>query len=115
MVYVGADGTVIPLYNHNATITLSGFGSSGVTKGGYEINRDTNAASYSWWASTMYYHGDQIGSARLMASHRGWPVWEGTFLPHREGYKPQITAKHSKINRQERGPTSRPAFFWAPY
>jgi len=79
MVFVGADGTVIPLYNHNQTITLSGFGSSGMTHGGYEINHDPNAGPYSWWASTMYYHGDQIGSSRLMTSDGGWPV--GTFLP----------------------------------
>jgi hypothetical protein len=115
MVYVGADGTVIPLYNHNATITLSGFGSSGMTQGGYEINRDPNTGSYSQQMSTMYYHGDQIGSSRLMTSDGGWPVWQGTFLPYGEEYNQQITTNHYKFTGKERDSESGLDYFGARY
>src|SRR5258708_9579771 len=115
MVFVGADGTVIPLYNHNQTISLYGFGSSGMTQGGYEINHDPNATSYSWWASTMYYHGDQIGSSRLMTSDGGWPVWQGTFLPYGEEYNQQITTNHYKFTGKERDSESGLDYFGARY
>src|SRR5258708_7422349 len=115
MVFVGADGTVIPLYNHNQTISLYGFGSSGMTQGGYEINHDPNATSYSGWASTMYYHGDQIGSSRLMTSDGGWPGWQGTFLPYGEEYNPQITTNHYKFTGKERDSESGLDYFGARY
>jgi hypothetical protein len=40
--------------------------------------------------TTWYYHGNQIGSLRLMSANGGWPVWQGTFLPYGEEYNPQI-------------------------
>ena len=49
-----------------------------------------------------YYHGDQIGSSRLMTSAQGWPIWQGTFLPFGEEYNPQISTNHYKYGGHER-------------
>ncbi len=113
IVYEAADGTVIPLYNHNQTISLSGFGSSGVAQPIY--NRDPGAGSYSQLMSTMYYHDDQIGSSRLMTSDGGWPVWQGTFLPYGEEYNQQITTNHYKFTGKERDSESALDYFGARY
>ncbi len=115
IVYRAADGTVIPLYNHNPTISLSGFGSSGVSGASYEINVDANAGPYSDSVATMYYHGDQIGSSRLMTSGGGWPVWQGTFLPYGEEYNAQMSTNHYKFTGKERDDESGLDYFGARY
>src|SRR5258708_32050050 len=98
LVYTGVDGTIQPLFSENPTLPgLSSSGSSGMPTGRLRDKPRPNATSYSWWASTMYYHGDQIGSSRLMTSDGGWPVWQGTFLPYGEEYKPPITTHHYKF------------------
>ncbi len=63
----------------------------------------------------MYYHGDQIGSSRLMTSDGGWPVWQGTFLPYGEEYNPQITTNHYKFTGKERDNESGLDCFGARY
>src|SRR5258708_13438211 len=63
----------------------------------------------------MYYHGDQIGSSRLMTSDGGWPVWQGTFLPYGEEYNPQITTNHYKFTGKERDSESGLDYFGARY
>jgi RHS repeat-associated protein len=63
----------------------------------------------------MYYHGDQIGSSRLMTSDGGWPVWQGTFLPYGEEYNQQITTNHYKFTGKERDSESGLDYFGARY
>jgi len=63
----------------------------------------------------MYYHGDQIGSSRLMTSDGGWPVWQGTFLPYGEEYNPEITTNHYKFTGKERDSESGLDYFGARY
>jgi hypothetical protein len=54
------------------------------------MNRDSSAATYAY--SIHSYHGDQIGSSRLMTARTRWPVWQGTFLPFGEEYNPRSAA-----------------------
>ncbi len=116
LVYTGADGTIQPLFSENPTLPgLSSSGSSGMTPGRLRDQPRPNATSYSWWASTMYYHGDQIGSSRLMTSDGGWPVWQGTFLPYGEEYNQQITTNHYKFTGKERDSESGLDYFGARY
>ena len=70
----------------------------------------TNAAQ-----TTYYYHGDQIGSSRLMTSGGGWPVWQGTFLPYGEEYNAQIGTNHYKFTGKERDDESGLDYFGARY
>jgi RHS repeat-associated protein len=62
-----------------------------------------------------YYHGDQIGSSRLLTAAGGWPVWQGTFLPFGEEYSPQITTNHYKFTGKERDTESGLDNFGARY
>src|SRR6266481_2286103 len=65
--------------------------------------------------TTYYYHGDQIGSSRVMTSGGGWPVWQGTMLPYGEEYNPQITTNHYKFTGKERDSESGLDYFGARY
>ena len=93
----GADGTVYPVYTQEASIPVStwGYGQSNVA---YTFDA---VSSPDVKANTYYYHGDQIGSARLLTSSGGWPVWQGTFLPFGEEYNPQISSNHYKFSGME--------------
>jgi RHS repeat-associated protein len=70
----------------------------------------TDAAS-----RTYYYHADQIGSARLMSSGGGWPVWQGIFTPFGQEVSPQITSGHYKFSGKERDTESDLDYFGARY
>ncbi len=64
---------------------------------------------------TSYYHGDQIGSSRLMTDGTGHPIWQGTFLPYGEEYQPQITVNNYKFSGKERDAESGLDYFGARY
>jgi RHS repeat-associated protein len=105
LVYVSADGTVIPLFSQNATVpALSGFGSTGMSSTSASIHDcSLPACSPAPINSTMYFHADQIGSARLLTAGYGYPVWQGTFTPFGQEVSPQLTTNHYKFNGKERG------------
>jgi RHS repeat-associated protein len=46
-------------------------------------------------AGTTYYHGDQIGSARMISDAHGTAVWEGTFLPY--GYEMNASSAENRF------------------
>jgi RHS repeat-associated protein len=71
----------------------------------------SNAAN----TAAEYYHGDQIGSSRLMTSFNGYPVWQATFLPFGEEYNPQTTTNHYKFTGKERDAESNLDSFGARY
>src|ERR1700682_6789738 len=74
-----ADGTVHPLYTRESSVSTSQDG-RGQTNPTIVVETSTASGDVSNPAqTTYYYHGDQIGSARLMTSGGGWPVWQGTF------------------------------------
>lgn len=81
LVLVSADGTVRPIYTRQKTVSLGIDQSSGMTGVGYEAN---HVSGIGWWyidGPMTYYHGDHLGSSRLMSSYHGYPTWQATFLP----------------------------------
>jgi RHS repeat-associated protein len=102
IVLVSADGTVRPIYVTGQTsVSLSIAGTSGVTGRSYWAAYYSNRAIYPQ-NTTSYYHGDHLGSARLLTNWYGYPVWSGTFLPFGQEWNPQITVNHYKFTGKER-------------
>jgi len=101
---VSADGTVRPIYTRQTTVSLQIYGTSGVTGVGYAVDHDPGVVGGSNFSDNMtnYYHGDQLGSARLMTSVDGYPVWSATYLPFGQEWNPQMTVNHYKFTGLER-------------
>jgi RHS repeat-associated protein len=115
IVFTAANGTVQPLFSQNPTVpALSGSGTSGVTNvtTAIHICLDPGCAPAN---TTTYYHGDQIGSSRMLSNGHGYPVWQGTFLPFGEEYNPQITDNHYKFTGKERDSETGLDYFGARY
>src|SRR5258708_7809083 len=113
MVYAQAVDTVQPLYNRENNVTWATAVFSGTVtnlSAVSELVSDQSMAN-----TTYYYHGDQIGSSRLMTSGGGWPVWQGTFLPYGEEYNAQIGTNHYKFTGKERDDESGLDYFGARY
>src|SRR5947209_1035919 len=98
MALASADGSVYPIYTREPSIGVSTWG-SGQSNVAYSFDAVTSPDVK---ANTYYYHGDQIGSARLLTSGGGWPIWQGTFLPFGEEYNPQISSNNYKFTGKER-------------
>ncbi len=115
LVFTGADGTVQPLFSQNPTVpSLSGFGSAGMTQTSASINTCVGPGCAPV-NTTTYYHGDHIGSSRLLTGGYGYPVWQGTFLPYGEEYNPQLTTNHYKFTGKERDAETGLDYFGARY
>lgn len=115
LVYTAADGTVIPLFSQNATVPgFSGFGSTGMTQTSATINNCVGSGCAPI-NTTTYYHGDQIGSSRLLTNGTGYPIWQGTFLPFGEEYNAQLTTNHYKFTDKERDSESGLDYFGRRY
>jgi RHS repeat-associated protein len=116
IVLVKADGTVFPVYNGQQSLSfvLAANNTSGVTGLAATITTDATVSGNALLAQ-QYYHGDQIGSSRLMTSGGGWPVWQGTFLPYGEEYNPQSTPNHYKFTGKERDAETGLDYFGARY
>jgi RHS repeat-associated protein len=81
---------------------MSGTGSTGMTQTSVTIH-DCSGSGCAPVNTTTYFHGDQIGSARLLSAGYGYPVWQGTFTPFGQEVSPEITSNHYKFNGKERG------------
>ena len=105
------DGSVRPLYNRETSIALS---HSGNSTGTASINHVSNSV-LSPDTTTTFYHGDHLGSSRIMSSVNGYPVWQATYLPFGYEYNPQITVNHFKFTGKERDSESGLDNFGARY
>jgi len=47
--------------------------------------------------TTSYYHGDHLGSARMMTSGYGYGSWQATYLPFGMEVNPQSTRNNYKF------------------
>lgn len=65
--------------------------------------------------TTNYYHGDHLGSARLMSGYNGYPVWQATYLPFGQEHNPQITVNRYKFTSKERDSETGLDYFGARY
>jgi RHS repeat-associated protein len=118
VVFVSTDGTVLPLYTREKTVSLTVDAYPGMTGVGYEVNHWTlngTAGAVSWWATTNYYHADHLGSSRTMTSVDGYPVLSSTFLPFGQEWNPQNTVNHYKFTGKERDTESGNDSFGARY
>jgi RHS repeat-associated protein len=84
---------------------MSGTGSTGMTQTSATIH-DCSGSGCAPVNTTTYFHGDQIGSARLLSAGYGYPVWQGTFTPFGQEVSPELTSNHYKFNGKERGEAS---------
>jgi RHS repeat-associated protein len=112
--YVAADGSVFPLYvkgQGSMSLCNQSAGMTGVTVGTEHVNG--MAASYA--QTTSYYHGDQIGSSRLISSGSGYPVWKGEYTPFGVEEDPQATTNHYKFTGKERDTETGLDYFGARY
>jgi len=115
MALVSANGTVYPLLTRQNTVSMWAYG-AGQTNLTYSPTISTATADVNNAAqTTYYYHGDQIGSSRIMTAGGGWPVWQGTFLPYGEEYNAQIGTNHYKFTGKERDDESGLDYFGARY
>jgi RHS repeat-associated protein len=106
MVFIGADGTVRPLFSQNPVAPgMSGTGSTGMTQTAVTIH-DCSGSGCSPTNTTTYFHDDHIGSARLLSEGYGYPVWQGTFTPFGQEVSAELTSNHYKFNGKERGEAS---------
>jgi RHS repeat-associated protein len=97
---VSADGSIISVYNGQAANPTVFDLSNGATGQYSRVNLAVGMTDTT--NATTYYHDDQLGTSRVMMSHNGYPVWQGTFLPYGEEYNPQMTMNHFKFTGKER-------------
>lgn len=109
---VRADGTVRPIFNGQTTLP-----------GWYVFNYSAATAAIEWVAepatntalTTSYYHGDHLGTSRVITSGYGYPIWQGTFLPYGAEFSPQTAASHYKFTGKERDSETGLDYFGARY
>ncbi|MCU1284169.1 MAG: repeat-associated core domain protein [Acidobacteriales bacterium] len=110
---ISLDGSVHPIYSREPS---SPFGSPWATAGisglVSEVQHvpDTSASD-----TTVYYHGDHLGSARMLTSPAGWPLSQGTFLPFGYEYNLQTSTNHYKFTGKERDSETLNDYFGARY
>jgi RHS repeat-associated protein len=98
---LSTDGTVKPIFTRQTTapaMTMSG--STGVTNRRYDIYHLSGRGQYPD-TTTNYYHSDHLGSARLITSVNGYPVWQATYMPYGEEYQAQIGVNSYKFTGYE--------------
>lgn len=102
------DGTVLPVFSKTPGVYIEG----GIVDhpecvSNFNVVDETSASpaeALSPKDTTTYYHGDQIGSARLLTAGGGWAVWSGTYTPFGQEINPaQINPPNSyKFTGKER-------------
>jgi RHS repeat-associated protein len=107
---VSTDGSFIPIYSRSVMILTSSVG-SGVSA--FSAITENYGVSSKPLETTTYYHGDQIGSTRLVTSATGWPVSSDTYYPFGQG--PQSGHTHYLYTGKERDAESGLDYFGARY
>ncbi len=111
IVIVSTDGTVTPIYSNQTGWSLS---CGGNNSGSFS---NEHVANVGWAASTTttYYHGDHLGSTRLLSGYNGYPISSSIFLPYGEEFNSQTTVNHYKFTGKERDSESGLDYFGARY
>ena len=105
------DGSAIPIYSRTMmALSLNTNPSVSNAQAITEKVADTNPIT-----TTTFYHGDQIGSARLMTASGGWPVWSDTFYPFGQETSATSAINHYKFTGKERDTESGNDYFGARY
>ena len=104
-----------PLYTGEVTSPItSSLQSGGETGIGAHIDINRGKAT-SPTQTTTYYAGDHLGTARIITSGNGYPVWQGTFAPFGQEWNPQISTNNYKFTGKERDSESGDDYFGARY
>jgi RHS repeat-associated protein len=115
MALTSADGTVHPIYHRQDSVSFSVTIGSSVSNVFYGVNHDASAGA-SPTLSTYYYHGDHLGSTRMITSgFSGFPMSQSTFSPYGAEVPPQITTNHYKFTGKERDSETGLDYFGARY
>ncbi len=116
-VLLGFDGTVHKLYSHDKSANLEISGTTGPT---YSVTHVPNLGNVSD-QTTTFYHGDHLGSSRLLSNANGYPTWQGTYYPYGMEYTPPTstdntaTVNNFKFTGKERDAESGLDYFGARY
>ncbi len=112
--YVKANGTVQPIYARDQSVSLT-YHSSGTIA-------NQTAVIETWQSdyllpndTTTYYHGDQIGSSRMMTSSAGWPIWAEDYYPFGQDASSVSSVNHYRFTGKERDTESGIDYFGARY
>jgi RHS repeat-associated protein len=113
---VSADGTIHSIYNGESSVSAVFVGGSGSSNQVSTIRylQSQTVAIYPE-VNTQYYHGDHLGSSRMMTTADGWPIWQATYLPYGEEYDKQITTNHYQFTGKERDIETGLDYFGARY
>ena len=99
----GSDGTVLPVYDRQASVGLSYFSGGGETGTQAFVERSNTAGDAEQPANTTtYYLSDQIGSTRTLTAGGGWPVSQDVYYPYGVEPQPPADANHYKFTGLER-------------
>ncbi|WP_047495389.1 RHS repeat-associated core domain-containing protein [Terriglobus sp. TAA 43] len=113
---VSLKGTVTPIYNRLPTISLSPFGTGGMTNLSANVEHSNSAGDAALvQLNTTYYVGDHLGTTQLHFAAGGWPVWQGEFDPFGQEVDNQPTDNHYKFTGKERDAESGLDYFGARY
>jgi RHS repeat-associated protein len=97
IVLVSSNGTVRPLYTGQSSPPVTSVGATSGESGlGWQVDTYTGQGGNAV-QTTTYYQADHVGSARMMTSGNGYPIWQATFLPFGYEYNPEITVNHYKF------------------
>jgi RHS repeat-associated protein len=113
------DGSARPIYNRQKTMALSVSCDAGVTDC-WQIVGHPTGVGWAYSTTTVYYHGDHLGSSRFMSSYNGTPMWEATYLPYGQEWNGPsgagpVSPNHYKFTGKERDPESGLDYFGARY
>ena len=86
-VLLSADGTVHKLYARDKSVVSDMWGTAGVTGRSISVEPRHRLRARSD-QTTTFYHGDHLGSSRLLSSANGYPTWQGTYYPYGMEYTP---------------------------
>ncbi len=119
-VLLSADGTVHKIYSRDKSVSAYLWGSAGMTGTSATVNHSGGEGAHQA-VTTTYYHGDHLGSSRLLSSADGYPTWQGTYYPYGMEYTPPgstdntATVNHYKFTGKERDAESGLDYFGARY
>ena len=118
-VLLSADGTVHKIYSGDKSATIDVYPSAGMTGVSYGVQHAGGQGVYAD-ATTTFYHGDHLGSSRLLSGPDGYPTWQGTYYPYgaeyiAPGVNNNTTVNHYKFTGKERDAESGLDDFGARY
>jgi RHS repeat-associated protein len=115
------DGSVLPIFSKASEFGMDG-GIDGPPEcvSDFAVVDETSASAGDALLpenTTTYYHGDQLGSARMLTAGGGWAVWSEGYTPYgQQIYTPQVSPpNYYKFTGKERDSESGNDYFGARY